>query len=40
MEFIEPEDFDQIDAKSFTNRLVKWLKRHNPDLQLYDLRHY
>ena len=40
VEFIEPEDFDPIEAKSFSNRWGKWLKRQRPDLQLYDLRHY
>ena len=39
VEFIEPEDFDPIEAKSFSNRWGKWLKRQRPDLQLYDLRH-
>ena len=39
VEFLEPEDFDPIEAKSFTNRWGKWLKRQSPDLQLYDLRH-
>ena len=39
VEFIEPEDFDPSEAKSFSNRWGKWLKRQRPDFQLYDLRH-
>tara|TARA_B100001029_G_scaffold42717_1_gene33389 strand:+ start:128 stop:1345 length:1218 start_codon:yes stop_codon:yes gene_type:complete len=39
LEFLDPEDYDPIEAKNFTNRWGKWLKRQSPDLQLYDLRH-
>ncbi len=39
IEFLDPEDFDTIEAKNYANRWGKWLKRQSSDLQLYDLRH-
>ena len=36
---METEDFDPIEAKSFSSPWGKWLKRKTTNLQLYDLIH-
>ena len=38
VEFKNPSDFDPV-AKKVTDQWGRWIKKYDPELQLYDLRH-
>ena len=39
IEFKNPSDFDPIASKRITDQWGRWIKKYDPELQLYDLRH-
>jgi len=39
IEFKNPEDFDPVESKKITDQWGRWIKKYDPELQLYDLRH-
>ena len=38
-EFKNPTDFDPVASKKITDQWGRWIKKYDPELQLYDLRH-
>ena len=39
IEFKNPSDFDPVASKKVTDQWGRWIKKYDPELQLYDLRH-
>tara|TARA_Y100001972_G_scaffold4169_1_gene4760 strand:- start:2 stop:1105 length:1104 start_codon:yes stop_codon:yes gene_type:complete len=39
IEFKNPSDFDPVESKKITDQWGRWIKKFDPELQLYDLRH-
>ena len=39
LEFKNPTDFDPVASKKITDQWGRWIKKYDPELQLYDLRH-
>ena len=39
LEFKNPSDFDPVASKKITDQWGRWIKKYDPQLQLYDLRH-